>query len=80
MEELNKTKSLADRLEVYLEEEFNMLDSGLVATPDEKYLESFSKANQGSNDFLLMQLAKNFGYKLALLNIQDEIEDIKTGK
>tara|TARA_B110000037_G_scaffold132491_1_gene150447 strand:- start:1142 stop:1384 length:243 start_codon:yes stop_codon:yes gene_type:complete len=80
MEELNKTKSLADRLEVYLEEEFNMLDSGIVATPTEAYLESFSKANQGSNDFLLMQLAKNFGYKLALLNIQDEIEDIKTGK
>ena len=70
-------KSLADRLEVYLEEEFNMLDSGLVATPDEKYLESFSKANQGSNDFLLMQLAKNFGYKLALLNIQDEIKAIE---
>ena len=35
MEELNKTKSLADRLEVYLEEEFNMLDSGIVATPTE---------------------------------------------
>jgi hypothetical protein len=29
------------------------------------------KANNGSNDFLLMQMAKNLGYKIALLNMKD---------
>jgi hypothetical protein len=31
----------------------------------------FAQANHGTNDFLLMQMAKNYGYKLALLNIKD---------
>ena len=48
-----------------------MLDRGIVATPTEDYLEDFSKANNGSNDFLLMQMAKNLGYKIALLNMKD---------
>ena len=42
------------------------LDRGIVATPTEDYLNDFADANGGSNDFLLMQLAKNYGYKLAL--------------
>jgi hypothetical protein len=48
-----------------------MLDKGIVATPNEQTLEQFTQANHGTNDFLLMQMAKNFGYKLALLNIKD---------
>ena len=48
-----------------------MLDRGIVATPTEKNLESFAQSNNGVNDFLLMQMAKNYGYKLALLNIKD---------
>jgi len=48
-----------------------MLDRGIVATPTEDYLEAFTKANNGTNDFLLMQMAKNFGYKLALENFED---------
>ena len=50
-----------------------MLDNGIVATPTEKYLESFTKANGGSMDLLLMQLAKNYGYQLALDNLQNEL-------
>ena len=46
-----------------------MLDKGLVATPTEEYLNDFLNANNGSNDFLLTQMAKNYGYKLALLNM-----------
>ncbi len=57
----------------YINDELSKLDRGIVATPTEKYLESFSKANNGSNDFLLMQMAKNYGYKLALLNIKDKL-------
>ena len=56
----------------YIEEETNMLDRGIVATPQNReYLESFAKANQGSMDILLMQMAINFGYKIALENVQD---------
>ena len=59
----------------YIDNEINKLDRGIVATPTEEYLESFAKANNGSNDFLLMQFAKNYGYKLALLNIKDKINE-----
>ena len=56
----------------YIEEEMRMLDRGIVATPQNReYLESFAKANQGSMDILLMQMAINFGYKIALENVQD---------
>jgi len=57
----------------YIDNELSKLDRGVIATPTEKYLEAFSKANNGSNDFLLMQMAKNYGYQLALLNIKDKI-------
>lgn len=56
----------------YIEEEMKMLDRGIVATPQNReYLESFAKANQGSMDILLMQMAINFGYKIALENVRD---------
>jgi hypothetical protein len=48
-----------------------MLDRGIVATPREEVLDMFAQANHGTNDFLLMQMAKNYGYKLALLNMKD---------
>ena len=56
----------------YIDQEMKMLDRGIVATPvNREYLESFAKANQGSMDILLMQMAINFGYKIALENVQD---------
>jgi len=57
----------------YLKNELDKLERGIVATPTDEYLNEFTKANNGSNDFLLMQMAKNFGYKLALLNMQDAL-------
>ena len=60
-----------EKVKDFVEHELQMLDKGIVATPSEKILEQFTQANHGSNDFLLMQMAKNFGYKLALLNIKD---------
>ena len=57
----------------YINEELKKLERGIVATPTEKYLNDFLNANNGSNDFLLMQMAKNYGYKLALLNIKDKL-------
>ena len=59
-------------LEKYLEEEFAMLDRSIVATPKtDEALERFANANNGCNDFLLMQMSKNYGYKIALLNMQE---------
>jgi len=62
---------MTEKIKDFVEHELNMLDKGIVATPNEQTLEQFTQANHGSNDFLLMQMAKNFGYKLALLNIKD---------
>ena len=58
----------------FIQDEISKLDRGIVATPqDREYLESFANANRGSNDFLLMQMAMNFGYKIALENVQTEL-------
>jgi len=59
----------------YIKNELSQLDKGIIATPTEEYLNDFTKANNGSNDFLLMQMAKNYGYKLALLEIQEELKN-----
>ena len=61
-------------LKEYIENEFKALDRSIVATPkNREYLERFANANNGSMDILLMQMGVNFGYKLALLNIENEI-------
>ena len=63
---------MTEKIKDFVEHELKMLDKGIVATPqDREYLESFAKANQGSMDILLMQMGINFGYKMALENIQD---------
>ena len=64
---------MQNNMKEYINNELSKLDRGIIATPTEEDLESFSKANNGSNDFLLMQMAKNYGYQLALLNIKDKI-------
>ena len=59
----------------YIKEEMRKLDKGIVATPqDRDYLESFAEANNGSMDLLLMQMAMQFGYKMAQENVQDELK------
>ena len=68
------TKELkVSKIQQWLNDQQQMLDRGIVATPTEKYLERFAAANGGSGDFLLMQLAKNYGYQLALDNLQNEL-------
>ena len=71
---------MTEKIKDFVESELKMLDRGIVATPTEDYLEDFSKANNGSNDFLLMQLAKNYGYKIALLNVENEIAILNAEK
>ena len=58
----------------YITQELSMLDRSVVATPHTKEdLESFAKANNGCSDILLMQMAMQYGYKLALENLQTEL-------
>lgn len=60
-------------LNEFLENELKSLDRGIVATPDSReVLESFAQANNGVCDILLMQMAINFGYKIAIENIKEE--------
>jgi hypothetical protein len=58
----------------FIETELTNLDRGIVATPDEDYLDRFTDANHGTNDFLLMQMSKQYGYKLALLAIRKQLK------
>ena len=61
-------------LKNYLQEQFKMLDRGIVATPDSReYLERFANANGGSADLILMQMAMNYGYKIALENVEETL-------
>ena len=64
-----------NKLNDYIEQELTLLSRGIVATPTEEYLESFTKANHGSSDYLLMQMSKQLGYKLALLAMQQRLSD-----
>ena len=59
----------------YINKELKKMDQHIVATPESREnLDSFSKANQGSMDMVLTQMAVNYGYKIALENIADEIQ------
>ena len=57
-----------------IETELAKLGRGIVATPDEDYLDRFTDANHGCNDFLLVQMSKQYGYKLALLAIREQLK------
>ena len=58
----------------YITQELSTLDRSIVATPHTREdLESFAKANNGCSDILLMQMAMQYGYKLALENLETEL-------
>ena len=60
----------------YIKQQIIMLDKSIVATPRTREdLESFAKANNGCSDMLLMQMAMQYGYKLALENIEIELPE-----
>ena len=65
------------KVKEFVAAELNGLERGLVATPESREnLEAFAKANQGSMDIVLMQMAIQFGAKLALENVQDVLEKL----
>ena len=54
--------------------ELKGLERGFIATPESReQLEAFAKANAGSMDIVLMQMAIQFGAKLALENVQEAL-------
>ena len=60
----------------YINKELKKMDRHIVATPETReFLDSFSRANQGSMDMVLTQMAVNYGYKIALENVAHEIHD-----
>ena len=62
-------------LQDFITERFIELDRGFVATPiNRENLEAFAKANQGSMDLVLMQMAIQFGYKMAMEDVQEILD------
>ena len=60
-------------IQKFISTQQKMLDRGIVATPTEQVLDAFAQSNNGVNDFLLMQMAKNYGYQLALDHLIEKI-------
>ena len=61
-------------LKNYLETELKKLDRGIVATPETREdLERYMKASCAEASALPMQLAMNYGYKIAIENVQIDI-------
>ena len=61
------------KIQESLEVQQKMLDRGIIATPIEEVLDMFAQSNNGANDFLLMQMAKNYGYQLAINNLKNQL-------
>ena len=63
-------------LKDFLERELFSMNRGLVATPNSREdLDAFARANGGSMDVILVQMAVQWGYKIALENVQEELEN-----
>jgi hypothetical protein len=72
MKEAVNEKQVLDLIDM----ELKSMKRGLVATPNTRaQLESFAQANQGCMDMVLMQMAIQFGYKMALQTIQDQLQE-----
>ena len=60
----------------YIASEIKVLDCVLVATPETREnLDAFAKSNQGSMDHLLTQMAVQYGYKIAMQNVLETLNN-----
>jgi hypothetical protein len=60
----------------FIRAELAKLERGFIATPESREnLESFAKANHGSNDIILMQMAIQYGVKIALETLAANIAE-----
>ena len=59
-----------------IQDQLATLDRGFIATPESAdELEAFARANGGSMDIILMQMAVQYGAKLAYENILDNMPE-----
>ena len=64
-------------IEEFIGKEIDSLNRSIVATPETREnLDAFARANYGSTDMVLTQMAVQYGYKLALQNVSDELKQI----
>jgi len=67
--------TMETQIKQFITDQLHMLDRGIVATPATRQrLDEFANANFGTNDVLLTQMAINFGYKIAIENLQEELK------
>ena len=60
------------KVKEFVAAELKGLERGFIATPESREsLEAFARANGGSMDIVLMQMAIQFGAKMALENVQE---------
>jgi hypothetical protein len=58
----------------YIDNQLKTLERGFIATPaTAEDLETFARANNGSMDIVLMQMAIQYGYKQALENVMKAV-------
>ena len=63
------------KVKEFVAAELKGLERGFIATPESRQqLEAFAKANQGSMDIVLMQMAIQFGAKLAYELVQEQLD------
>jgi len=63
-----------NRINKIIEKELTTFDRSIVATPQNRAaLDAFAKANQGSSDIILTQMAVQFGFIEALRFIKTEV-------
>ena len=63
---------------VFVEEMLKGLDRSIIATPEtRKDLEAFAKANNGSMDIVLMQMAIQYGMKIAFESVQSVMNGLE---
>lgn len=64
----------ASNAKQYIADELKKLDRQLVATPETREdLENFANACGGTNTYVLVQMAINYGYKAGLNNVSSEL-------
>ena len=61
----------------FIQEELkSLMHRGFVATPETREaLEAFARSNNGSMDIILMQMAIQYGYRLALETVAETLGD-----
>ena len=63
---------------VFVEEMLKGLDRSIIATPEtRKDLEAFAKANGGSSDIVLMNMAIQYGMKIAFESVQSVMNGLE---